>query len=172
MDVMGFPLTGASTRVIPLHYRVEGDLSPFTRADVVFTGVDHSGCSYEVRLFLNNPEADGNTARDDAARYAGRFQVFGHGGCFGDVGHCDVPMPSADPTDVRPVHPLTPLTTFVTITAALQRLLASGAALDTITLVPLSLPPRRADRMPAPSLFRCRGVDLCTYLTPADSPVL
>jgi tyrosinase len=171
MDVMGCPLTGASTRVIPLHYRADGDLPPFTRADVVFTGVDHSGCSYEVRLFLNNLEADGNTARDDAARYAGRFQVFGHGGCFGDAGHCDVPARSTDPTDMRPAHPLTPLTTFVTVTAALQRLLAAGEALDTVTLVPLSLPPRRADRMPAPSLFRCSGVDLRTYLTPADELV-
>jgi tyrosinase len=169
---MRFPITGASTRVVPLRYRLGDDPAPFTRADVVFTGVDHSGGSYEVRLFLNNPNADGRTARDEAARYAGRFQVFGHGGCFGDIGHCDVPTPSADPTDLRPPHPLTPATFCVTITAPLQRLLASGAALDTVTLVPLSLPPRRADRKPAPGLFRCRAIQLHTYLTPADEPVV
>ena len=166
------PNTGSTTRVVPLRYLPDGDRPAFTRADVIFTGVDHSGCSYEVRLFLNNPDADGSTARDEAARYAGRFHVFGHGGCFGDVGHCDVPTPSADRTDLRPAHPLTPLTTYVTVTAALQRLLVSGATLDTVTLVPLSLPPRRADRMPAPGLFRCGAVDLRTYLTPADEPVI
>jgi hypothetical protein len=65
---------------------------------------------------------------------------------------------------------LTPLTTYVTVTAALRRLLAGGAALETVTLVPLSLPPRRQDRGPAPGLFRCRAVDLRTYFTPADEP--
>ena len=154
-----------------MRYRLDGDRPAFTRADVVFTGVDHSGGSYEVRLFLNNPDADASTARDEAARYAGRFHVFGHGGCFGDIGHCDVPKPSADPTDFRPAHPLTRLNTYVTVTTALRRLLVAGAMLETLTLVPISLPPRREDRMPAPDLFRCNGVDLRTYVTPADEPV-
>jgi tyrosinase len=166
----GSPISGSATVVVPLRYRPDGDHPPFTRADVVFSDVDHSGGSYEVRLFLNNPGADGGTARDEAARYAGRFHVFGHGGCYGDAGHCDVPAPSADPTDLRPAHPLTPLTTYVTVTAALERLLAGGAALESVTLVPLSLPPRRDDRGPAPGLFRYRAVDLRTYFTPADEP--
>ena len=33
---------------------------------------------------------DGILNRDDPS-YAGSFYIFGHGGCFGDVGHCDVP---------------------------------------------------------------------------------
>ena len=35
----------------------------FTRADLVFSGVDHSETSYEVRVFLNNPSADASTPR-------------------------------------------------------------------------------------------------------------
>ena len=77
--------------------------------DDVFAGVDHSTLSYEVRLFFNNPAATADTARTADEGYAGRFTVFGHGGCYGDEGHCDVPEPSRDPTDLRPPHPLTPL---------------------------------------------------------------
>ena len=61
------------------------------RADLVFSGVDHSQTSYEVRVFLNNPTADASTPRTAEHGYAGRFVVFGHGGCFGDEGHCEVP---------------------------------------------------------------------------------
>ena len=164
----GSTTSGASTLVVPLAYPTAGDPLTFTRADVVFTGVDHSGSSYEVRLFFNSPGADAGTPRTETAGYAGRFHVFGHGGCFGDVGHCDVPAPSMDPTDVRPPHPLTPLDTYVTVTAALRRLLAEGGALTSVTLVPISLPPRRRDRAPAPGLFHFQRIDLQTYLNPAD----
>lgn len=157
--------------VVPVHHALTGPAEEFTRADVVVTGVDHSGCSYEVRLFLNNPGADGSTPRDATTGYAGRFHVFGHGGCFGDVGHCDVPPPSHDPTDLRPPHPLTPLSTYVTVTAALRRLLDAGEGLETLTMVPLSLPPRRSASQPAPELFHYETVDVRTYCTPADDPV-
>ena len=139
------------TRVLDLAFPGDAGQAPFSRADLVVTGVDHSTLSYEVRVFLNNPDATAETPRTADQGYAGRYTVFGHGGCYGDEGHCDVPEPSADATDLRPRHPLTPLTTFVTITGALQRILAAGQALRTVTLVPVSLPPRRADRAPAPS---------------------
>lgn len=156
----------ANTTVVDLPYRTDAGAGAFTRADIVVTGVDHSGCSYEVRMFLNNPDATVLSLRDRTSGYAGRFHVFGHGGCFGDLGHCDVPPPSSDPTDLRPAHPLTPLATYVTVTAALRRLLAAGAALETVTMVPLSLPPQRSQTRPAPDLFRFEHVALRTYLTP------
>jgi tyrosinase len=158
----------AATEVLPMTTR-EGH-EAFTRADVVFADVDHSGCSYEVRLFLNNPRATAESPRDEPSGYAGRFHVFGHGGCFGDVGHCDVPPRPTDPTDLRPPHQLTPMTTYVTVTTALRRLLASGSSLETLTLVPISLPPRRDRARPAPELFVHGRVDLRTYLTPLDQP--
>jgi hypothetical protein len=148
----------------------DGERRRFSRADLVFTGVDHSRGSYEVRVFLNNPDAGFTTVRTDVERYAGRFHVFGHGGCYGDVGHCDVPPPSTDPTDLRPAHPLAPMTTYVTITAALDRLLAAHERLETVTMVPITLPPRRAARAPALHLFRFRSVELLTYLTPTPDP--
>jgi tyrosinase len=149
--------------VVDLAHRQE-DGAAFTRADLVFSGVDHSGPSYEVRIFLNNTRAGADTPRVPEEGYAGRFEVFGHGGCYGDEGHCDVPPPSSDPTDLRPPHSLTPLSTYVTITDALKRLLSGGGELETVTLVPLSVVPRRRDRGPAPELFTFSDVELHTYL--------
>jgi hypothetical protein len=157
------------TLVVDLPFPTAEGLAPFTRADVVITGVDHSGISYEVRLFLNNPAATADTPRTAEQDYAGRFTVFGHGGCFGDEGHCDVPAPSADPTDLRPAHPLTPLDTYVTITDALRRILSRDGALQTITLVPVAITPRRADRRPAPELLHFADVTLRTYLTSTEA---
>src|ERR1700680_4988187 len=78
----------------------------FTRADIEFQGVDHSGASFEARIFLNQSNADEKTETTAASGYAGAFHIFGHGGCFGDEGHCDVvPRRSYDP---RPAHPLSP----------------------------------------------------------------
>src|ERR1700744_5231044 len=78
----------------------------FARADVEFHGVDHSGPSYEGRVFLNTPDADATTELA-APGYAGSFYIFGHGGCLGDVGHCDVVARRR--FDPRPAHPLTPI---------------------------------------------------------------
>src|SRR5438067_13778113 len=78
----------------------------FYRADIECVGVDQAGSSYEGRVFLNNPAADEQTPRSPDAGYAGSYFIFGHGGCLGDVGHCDVAP--RDPFDPRPGHPLTP----------------------------------------------------------------
>jgi hypothetical protein len=81
--------TGAREGILvaPLHFAGKR----FTRADLVFTGVDHSAGSYEVLVFLNNTRATDTTAHTIEKGYGGRFVIFGHGGCYGDVGHCDVP---------------------------------------------------------------------------------
>jgi len=159
------------TLIVDLPFPGEEGLIPFTRADVVIAGVDHSGTSYEVRLFLNNPAATAETPRTAEQGYAGRFTIFGHGGCYGDEGHCEVPAPSTDPTDLRPAHPLTPLDTYVTITDALRQILARDGALHTVTLVPVSITPRRADRRPAPELLHFIDVSLRTYLTSTEADV-
>ena len=158
-----------ATLVIDLAYPGEEETVPFTRADLVFTGVDHSAGSYEVRVYLNNSTADVRTPRQAEEGYGGRFTVFGHGGCYGDAGHCDVPAVSPDETDLRPQHPLAPLNTYVTITDALQRILAAGGTLETVTLVPLSITPRRRDRAPAVDLLRFDDVELHTYLSDTDA---
>src|SRR5258708_2257508 len=60
------------------------------RADLVLIDTEHGGHSFEARVFLNNPSANSDTPMTEEAGYAGTFHVFGHGGCFGDAGHCEV----------------------------------------------------------------------------------
>lgn len=110
------------------------DGDEIVRADLVFYEVDHSSASFTGRIFLNNPKADASTSTDDPS-YAGSFVIFGHGGCFGDVGHCD-PVRRDDPFDVRPPHQLTPATRTVPVTDAVKRLLADqGTDAFTVTVV-------------------------------------
>lgn len=107
----------------------------FHRADLVFDGVDHSGATYEGRVFLNNPGANARTPKTAQHGYAGSFHIFGHGGCFGDVGHCEVRgLPRL--YDPRPAHPLTPARKTVIATQALRKAVARGKAM-TVTVVPI-----------------------------------
>ena len=103
------------------------------RVDLVFYGVDHSGPSYEARIFLNAPDATADTPRDDP-HYAGSFCIFGHGGCFGDIGHCDVPE-EVDPFDLRPPHQLIPAAKTVIVSDAFARVVAPGDETMTVTVV-------------------------------------
>src|SRR4051794_26101730 len=105
----------------------------FARADLLFIGVDHSGASFEARLFLDEPDADRSWGRDHPS-WCGSFFIFGHGGCFGDLGHCDIPA-SRDAFDLRPPHPLLPAIRIVTVTDAICRRLAGGATAVTVTVV-------------------------------------
>ena len=106
----------------------------FSRADLEFEGVDHSGSTYEARVYLNNPEANGDTEPTDDNGYAGSYYVFGHGGCYGDQGHCDVVERS--PYDPRPPHGLLPTRKVVIATEAVTRAASQGNALS-ITVVPI-----------------------------------
>jgi hypothetical protein len=107
----------------------------FRRADLVFDGVDHSGASFEGRVFLNNPGANAKTPKTVQNGYAGSFHIFGHGGCFGDVGHCEVRgLPRL--YDPRPAHPLSPARKIVIATEALRKAVAKGKPM-TVTVVPI-----------------------------------
>jgi len=117
----------------------KGDLpAEISRADLVLVDTDHSGHSFEARVFLNNPTANADTPLTEEAGYAATFHVFGHGGCFGDVGHCEVDERGKSTSDLRGLHPLTPTRKEVTVTEPLKRVLQSGD-LKTVTLVPLAI---------------------------------
>ncbi|MDQ6816113.1 MAG: hypothetical protein M3018_01735 [Actinomycetota bacterium] len=137
-----------------------GDLG-ISRADLVFYGVDHSGPSFEARVFLNNPEADQSTPRDPDHGYAGSFHIFGHGGCFGEDGHCDVAAATREPLDLRPAHQLTPATKSVIVTEALRR--HAGEASLRITVVGV------ASDQPDADPLRFERLSLLTYQHPKGS---
>ena len=164
--------SGGSPRDTIVHRDLAFDLdsqqeAAFKRADLVFEGVDHAQDSYEVRVFLNNREADETTARSPENGYAGRFVVFGHGQCFGSAGHCDPASAASEERDgldsVRR-HPSAPRTRVLTITEPLLRVLSSSdRRLTSLTLVPVSKAPRRDQRGLAASLFTYKDVSLRTY---------
>jgi hypothetical protein len=85
------------------------------RVDLELLGLDHSGPSYEGRIFINNPDADQNTATIKKNGYVGSYHIFGHGGCFGGMEHCLVKNVRR-PYDFRPSSPLTPIYKRVEIT--------------------------------------------------------
>lgn len=111
----------------------------FHRADLRFLGVEHRGDSYQGRVFLDRPDATPGTPRELDAGYAGSFYVFGHGPCYGDEGHCEVPQGPIHPFDYRRPHELNPQIMVVTITEALKRAAQEGKSEVGITVVPTNL---------------------------------
>ena len=96
---------------------------------------NHSAESYEGRVYINNRDANQNTAKTSPNGYVGSFHIFGHGGLYGDVGHCEI-RKERRPFDYRPPHQLTPLYKRLIVTRDLLRL---GKNTDkfTITIVPI-----------------------------------
>lgn len=123
-------------RPAPSRVQLPAPGSTFSRADIVFMGLEHDGPSVEVRIFFNARSADENTPMTPEAGFAGFFTIFGHHGCWGDDGHCDIPRDRRQ-GDLRRAHPLTPITKHVEATDAVRRLLDAGTRDLTITIVPV-----------------------------------
>lgn len=127
----------------------------FERADLIFYGLDHSGASYEGQVFFD-PRGVGADADSSHRAYVGSFFIFGHGGCFGDVGHCDIPA-ARDPFDLRPPHQLEPALRIITVTDAVKALLERGVEAAKVTVNA-----RTADRKDA-DVLAFDTVRLATY---------
>ena len=106
----------------------------YYKADIIFYGVDHSGPSYEGRVYLNNSNANGDTPLDEENGYAGSYHIFGHGGCFGDVGHCDIKPRRT--YDSRAQHPLIGANKSIDATNMLRKILKTTDKII-ITIVPI-----------------------------------
>jgi tyrosinase len=135
------------------------DRTDVQRADLIFYGVDHSGPTYEARIFLDNARANGDTPLTADAGYAGSFTVFGHGGCFGSDDHCAPRDRYSDEFDRRPPHPLTPQTVAVTITDALERIQGERVKVHMVIVLPEGM-----EKMAGSTgVAACERVRLATY---------
>jgi len=119
----------------PLQLETSFREDQFYRADIEFHAIDHSQATFEARIFFNNPDATDITESTLENGYAGSFYIFGHGGCFGDAGHCN-PRTGLRTYDKRPPHPLTLTDAIVPVTNALRTAARKGSEL-TVTVVPV-----------------------------------
>lgn len=99
----------------------------FARADLAFYEVDHSGPSFEARVYIGAGRGLARDAGIDHPAYAGSLWIFGHGSCHGEEGHCEVPD-ERDPFDYRLPHHLEPAPRILTVTPAIERLVEAGKA--------------------------------------------
>jgi len=131
-----------------------------SRADLEISGIYHGESSYEGRIFFNNPSATAATPLTPRSGYAGSFHIFGHGGCLGDPGHCEVNEHDRDAFDMRYPHPLTPARKRVNVTKVLQEV-ARRAKTVTVTIVPVVTAANRlCDTV---NVFRCENMQFVTY---------
>jgi hypothetical protein len=105
------------------------------RVDLEIDGIDHSGASYEGRVFLNNPKANQDTPRNLKNGYVGSIYVFAHGGCYGDSGHCEI-RKERRRYDYRSSNPLLPIKKRLIITKALSKM-TKGTKDIRVTIVPI-----------------------------------
>lgn len=141
----------------------------FTRADVHLHEVEHSGASYEGRIFLNNTEADESTPTEPESGYAGSFYVFSHGGCFGDIGHCEL-QTGIRPYDKRLKSPTVPRDISVAITDRLKNL-ASSSDQVTVTIVPVVDPDNyslEGYNVDVANCLKFKDIDIRLYETPGQ----
>jgi hypothetical protein len=138
------------------------DLPELSRADLTFYGLDHSGPSYQVRVFFNNPGAGPDTALSEGEGFVGKFSVFAHGGCFGEEGHCDVRGP-VSPFDRRPPHQLVPIARGLIVTGAIRDLIRREMTSVTVTAVPVVRPSALATADQAADVLTVDQVALHTF---------
>jgi len=134
----------------------------WSAAELLVYGVDHSSPSYEVRVFLDAPDADVMTPLELDAGYAGCFTVFGHGGCFGDDGHCDPNERFSDEYDLRLPHQSLPQTKTVDVTEALRAASNEAVRVTLVAVEPGDDAPRASDA------FKADEIRLVTYAGAGD----
>jgi tyrosinase len=110
------------------------------RAEVRLHGVRYSTRGgFFIRVFLNQPDANAETAIADNPHYAGMLSMF-TGFCIGGPGHCETP--SVKPPrkfDRRPRHHKSPAAFRLDATATVAKLKAMGDSDFQVTLVPLNI---------------------------------
>jgi hypothetical protein len=103
-----------------------------SRIDLVFYEVDHSGPSYEGRVFVGGKKPAPGAGTEHPS-YVGSFNVFGHGRCQGEEGHCEIPS-ERDAFDLRLPHHLEPHVAILTVTDAVRALIDTGKDKAVVTV--------------------------------------
>jgi hypothetical protein len=133
----------------------------FYRADIEIHNVDHTGPSYEGRVFLNNPKANLKTPKNDRNNYAGSYHIFGHGGCYGDLGHCDF-IPERRKYDLRQDSDVRPQFKSIEATDLIKKL---GRKINkfTITIVPVLYGNSEEESIPKTDVIKFDKIGIISY---------
>ena len=107
------------------------------RADLVFSGVDLAGPSFEARVFLNNPRAHEGTPKNPEHGYAGSFHVYGYG-------NPAPPAVAAASANAEGGGPIVPIEKRLHVDEAALRTALETAEELTITVVPAAVDPSAA----------------------------
>jgi len=100
-----------------------GAIEPeFEKAELEFQNLMHPRSSFEIRVFLNQPDANASTPTEGNDHYAGSLYLFGHGECPGEEGHCAPDRGPIDQFDIRRPSHVRPFNAYVDVTEAIQRL--------------------------------------------------
>lgn len=143
-------------------------LHDVSRVDIEFDGVRHSGASFEARVFVDNTDADESTDLSAENGYAGAFRIFGHGGCYGDAGHCKVPG-EPERYDPRSAHTLTPVKKLVTATDILRDSAKEDGEI-TVTVVPIIT--GFTEQCNIEDVFKCDRINIVTYRSEGERAAL
>src|ERR1700675_5007568 len=81
--------------------------------------------------------------------------TFGHGGCLGDVGDCEVSEHHRASLDFRSPHPLTSANKRVTVTTAVREIAKTSKEV-TVTVVPVVTAVN--ELCDAENVFRCENI--------------
>jgi hypothetical protein len=122
-----------TSRFVSQPLELPSGASRISRADLIFYRVNRHVPSYEGRIFAATTKVSAEAGCDHAA-YVGSFYVFGHAGCTGDEGHCDLPG-ERDPFDLRLPHHLEPGLQIVTVTEAITAAVEAGIKALRVTVV-------------------------------------
>ena len=98
----------------------------FEKAELEFHNVLHPKDSFEIRVFLNQPDANASTPIEGNDHYAGSLFLFGHGECPGEAGHCAPDRGPIDQFDIRRPSHVMPFTAYVDATEAIRKLAGTG----------------------------------------------
>ena len=122
-------------------------LPELSRADLTFYGLDHSGPSYQVRVFFNNPDAGPDTPLSRAKNSPARSRYSLTAAASGRKDTATSGSRSARSTGARRPQ-LVPITRALTVTGAVRDLIHREMSSVTVTAVPVGPPIRAGHRGP------------------------
>ena len=144
----------------PTQYSVADLADGFDSAVLEFHNVGHPlEGTREIRVFINQPGANADSDTEGNPHYAGSRILLGKTMCYGEAGHCEIPM-DRQKFDVRTRPPMKPLKVYMDVTRTL-RIPAIVATVPDRTMVTLVVVDQDGNPLPL-NAVRMDGLSFIT----------